>query len=325
MPRKIRIEYPGACYHVINRGNYRSWIFESPGARKSFLECLKKVCEAKNWTLHAWCLMGNHYHLCLETKEANLVEGMRWLQSVFANKFNRFREERGHVFQGRYKAILLDKSALGPVCHYIHLNPVRAGIVECQELQKYRASSFYRLWNPRKRWLCEDFSAVLQSAGNLGDQPAGRRSYRAYLEWLSEAQEEKSKMGFEKMLKGWAKGAEGFKESIIQRLQAEKPEQLVESEARDLKAYKYGAVIPVLLDLIGKKEEDFQKDRKGDDWKVAIARYLRDRYLAPNQWIADRLKMGKASSVQSLVSRHRKRADGDEKYWEKIKNHGILG
>ena len=71
-----------------------------------------------------------HYHLCLETPEANLVDGMRWLQSTFANRFNRFRKESGHVFKGRYKAILLDDDALGAVCHYIHLNPVRAGIVE---------------------------------------------------------------------------------------------------------------------------------------------------------------------------------------------------
>ena len=75
MARKVRIEYAGACYHVINRGNYRSWIFESEGARVSFLKCLQEACEGMGWRLHAWVLMGNHYHLCLETPEANLVEG----------------------------------------------------------------------------------------------------------------------------------------------------------------------------------------------------------------------------------------------------------
>ena len=94
MARKVRIEYAGACYHVINRGNYRSWIFESEGARVSFVKCLQEACEAMGWRLHAWVLMGNHYHLCLETPEANLVEGMRWLQSTFANRFNRFRKGR---------------------------------------------------------------------------------------------------------------------------------------------------------------------------------------------------------------------------------------
>ena len=121
MARKVRFEYPGACYHVINRGNYRSRIFESEGARKSFVGTLRECCEAQGWCLHAWCLMSNHYHLLLETPEPNLVDGMRWLQSVFANRFNRFRKENGHVFQGRYKSIVLEDAAMGPVAHYIHL------------------------------------------------------------------------------------------------------------------------------------------------------------------------------------------------------------
>ncbi len=104
MARKVRIEYSGTYYHVINRGNYRSWIFESEGARKSFLECLIEVCETKGWQVHAWCLMVNH-HLLIETPEPNLVVGMKWLQSTFANRFNRYRKENGHVFLGRYKAI----------------------------------------------------------------------------------------------------------------------------------------------------------------------------------------------------------------------------
>ena len=108
MARKSRIEYAGARYHLINRGNYRSWIFETEGARKSFHKCLDEACASMGWHLYAWCLMGNHYHLCIETPEPNLVEGMRWLQSTFANRFNRFRQSNGHVFQGRYKAILLD-------------------------------------------------------------------------------------------------------------------------------------------------------------------------------------------------------------------------
>jgi REP element-mobilizing transposase RayT len=98
MARKTRIAYPGAYYHVINRGNYRSWIFESLGARVSFLECLSQTCESMGWRLHGWCLMGNHYHLCIETPSPNLVEGMKWLQSTFANRFNRFRKSNGHVF-----------------------------------------------------------------------------------------------------------------------------------------------------------------------------------------------------------------------------------
>lgn len=116
MARRSRVEYPGAIYHVINRGNYRSYIFETAGARKSFLDCLDQCCLAQGWVLHAWVLMGNHYHLCVETPEGNLVGGMKWLQSTFANRFNRYRKANGHVFQGRYKALLLDADAVGAVC-----------------------------------------------------------------------------------------------------------------------------------------------------------------------------------------------------------------
>jgi putative transposase len=95
MARKVRLEYEGAVYHVINRGNYRSWIFESEGARSAFEGCLFEACEKSNWILHAFVVMGNHYHLAIETPQANLVAGMTWLQGTFAARFNRLRGENG--------------------------------------------------------------------------------------------------------------------------------------------------------------------------------------------------------------------------------------
>ncbi|MGB0419369.1 MAG: transposase, partial [Opitutales bacterium] len=165
------------------------------------------------WRLHAWCLMGNHYHLCIQTPQPNLVEGMKWLQSTFANKFNRLRKANGHVFQGRYKAILLDAEAIAAVCHYIHLNPVRAGIVQPADLHSYRDSSLYQLWHPRKRWSFAVSDLYLEAAGGLKDRPAGRKLYRAYLEWLCEEDCERKRLGFEKMSSGWAKGTQEFKKA----------------------------------------------------------------------------------------------------------------
>ena len=98
MPRKLRLEFAGACYHVINRGNYRADIFQTEGARAAFEACLFEACEKSNWVLHAFVVMSNHYHLALETPDANLVAGMQWLQATFANRFNRLRGERGHLF-----------------------------------------------------------------------------------------------------------------------------------------------------------------------------------------------------------------------------------
>ena len=105
MARKPRIEYAGAVYHVLNRGNYRGDLFETAGAAEAFVVCLGEACERMGWRVHGYCLMRNHYHLALETPRGNLVSGVHWLQSTFGNRFNRYRGERGRAFQGRYQAI----------------------------------------------------------------------------------------------------------------------------------------------------------------------------------------------------------------------------
>jgi len=322
MARKTRIEYEGACYHVINRGNYRSWIFESAGARKSFLACLEEACVTMGWRLHAWCLMGNHYHLCIETPHPNLVEGMRWLQSVFANRFNRFRQSSGHVFQGRYKAILVDGESSGAVCHYIHLNPVRAGLVEASCLEQYADSSFASFWYPRRRRGYESPKIALEFAGGLSDTPAGRRKYREYLGWLSENDEESKRLGFENMTKGWAKGTVDFKRSVLENLKDEQMRKVVESEASEMREPAWMRTLSAGLIVLGRDETELETSRKGADWKVALARLLRERHLTPYRWIATNLKMGAPSYVQSLVCVDRKKKDS--KCWKELQKQGKL-
>ena len=141
MPRKQRIEYPGAIYHVMSRGNYRKELFLRQNTGEAFERCLFEAVDRCGWKLHAYVIMSNHFHLVVETPEPNLVVGMKWLQSTFATRFNRLRKERGHVFQGRYKAILIgsDRPLLGLV-DYVHLNPVRAKICTLPELKSYTLS-----------------------------------------------------------------------------------------------------------------------------------------------------------------------------------------
>ena len=138
MARPLRLESAAGVYHVLNRGNYRLDLFRAAKAKAAFLACLNEVCAKTGWEVHAWCLMSNHFHLAVSTPRANLVEGMRWLQGTFAVRFNRFRQERGHLFQGRYKSLLVDPDGgLGPLCHYIHLNPVRAKLRPVADLPDY--------------------------------------------------------------------------------------------------------------------------------------------------------------------------------------------
>jgi putative transposase len=129
MARKLRIDRAGSVYHVLNRGNFQFDVFASAGARQAFLDCLDEACRRTGWVIHAWAIMINHFHLALETPEPNLVAGMQWLLTTFCARYNRFRSQHGHVFQGRYKAFPVAQGAwLGSLCHYIHLNPVEARV-----------------------------------------------------------------------------------------------------------------------------------------------------------------------------------------------------
>lgn len=130
MARPLRLEFIGALHHVTSRGNERGAVFTNDQDRALFIDTLSSVVEKYKWTCHAYCLMGNHYHLLIETPYANLAVGMRQLNGVFTQKFNRRHGRTGHLFEGRYKAILVEKeSHLLQTARYIVLNPVRAGLV----------------------------------------------------------------------------------------------------------------------------------------------------------------------------------------------------
>ena len=125
------MEFPGALYHVTSRGDRRGRIYEDDTDRRLFLLLLDQICETYNWLCHAYCLMGNHYHILIETPDANLGKGMRQLNGMYSQKHNNAHGRVGHVFQGRYKAILVEKQAyLLELARYIVLNPVRAGMVK---------------------------------------------------------------------------------------------------------------------------------------------------------------------------------------------------
>lgn len=180
MARPLRIEYHGALYHVTSRGDGRDDIYLDDEDKEVFLEVLAEVCERFNWVLHAYCLMTNHYHLLVETPDANLSLGMRQLNGVYTQRFNRGHNRVGHVFQGRYKAILVEKeSYLLELARYIVLNPVRARMVRSV---KHWPWSSYRTtagFVTKPKWLEIDW--ILSAFGrNKG------RAQELYREYVSE-------------------------------------------------------------------------------------------------------------------------------------------
>ena len=169
MARKLRVQYPGAIYHVLNRGDRREPIFRSDQDRLLFLETLSQACQKTGWQVHALCLMSNHFHMVVETPNANLVAGMKWFLGTYTSRFNRRHKLFGHLFSGRYKALIVDESGNGylkTVCDYVRLNPVRAKLLDAgQKLGRYRWSSYPAYLLPRRkrpRWLRVDRLLVMR-------------------------------------------------------------------------------------------------------------------------------------------------------------------
>jgi putative transposase len=185
MARPLRIEYPGAFYHVINRGNAGEEIFKNIRDREKFMTNLETATERFDLRIHTYCLMTNHYHLLVETPRANLSQAVKWINVSYAAYYNRKHQRRGHLFQGRFKAILVDADAyLKHLSRYIHLNPLRAKMVE--DLAVYRWSSYPafigKLASPawlKTEWLLSMF----------GNQPkVAMRNYQRFVEtkeWAS--------------------------------------------------------------------------------------------------------------------------------------------
>jgi len=311
MPRKLRLEFAGACYHVINRGNYRADIFQTEGARAAFESCLFEACEKSNWVLHAFVVMSNHYHLALETPDANLVAGMQWLQATYANRFNRLRDERGHLFQGRYKALLVETGgALGQVGHYIHLNPVRAGIVPPERLADYRYSSYWYFGQPKDRPKFLEMQTVLREAGELVDTPAGRKKYGDYLAWQATEGPAGKNKAYVSLSRGWALGTKEFKAAVLKDHVLAVANRTWDAQGtREVREQLWEDLLQRALAAIGRREGELAVGAKSAPWKVAVAVYLKERTQASNPWLAKRLGMGRPVYVSRLVSANRRTAD----------------
>ena len=305
MARKIRLQYADALYHVINRGNYRLDIFSTEETKRAFELCLFEGCTKAEWKLHAFVIMSNHYHLAIETPQANLVEGMQWLQGTFANRFNRFRRENGHVFQGRYKAIVVeDYDGMSAVAHYIHLNPVRAKLTGVETLSDYRFSSYAYLDRKRPDFL--ELAHCLRAAGGLDDTRRGHQSYRAFLDWLAEDETMQKELKFDSMCRGWVLGSRNFKRALITDYEKELSSMdLGENEAKELRELSWEKLLVACQQQLENWGLVSDLKRKSAPWKIALAAFLKTFSTASNPWIASRLGIGHPDALSRYVAEMR--------------------
>lgn len=239
----------------------------------------------------------------------------QWLQSTFANRYHKYRKLHGKLFQGRYKSLIVEEdSHLGALLHYVHLNPVRASMVSVDELKDYRWSSFWYLFNKRKRPDFLDCSGALEAAGGLADTPKGREQYLSYLKWLSEDNVAQREMAFEKMCRGWALGTKDFKKALLDEVedddeQANEPEGDVPrydgERLREANELRWEMLLDKGLSAMGKDAESISGDLKSADWKVTLACLLKLKTSATNVWITQQLNMGTPDAVSRYVSAFR--------------------
>lgn len=314
MPRPLRVEYPGAMYHVMSRGDRREDIFLDEVDRHDFLKTLAEACQKTDWQIHAFCLMSNHYHLVLETPSANLVSGMAWLQSTYTIRLNNRHRLAGHVLSGRYKAQLVDGSATGylrTACDYVHLNPVRAKLLAAEDrLLAYPWSSFplyLAAREHRPRWLRAD--RLLGEHGVGQDTPAGRQEFERHMErrrW-----EEMNPEALEEFRRGWSIGSETFRQECLDRMEGKVGDNHPGQTRLETAQAKADRILAEELTRLGWTQADLATRQRNHPIKLALAARLRQQTTLSVKQIAERLHLGKPKGARANLHKFMNNAQAE--------------
>jgi REP element-mobilizing transposase RayT len=324
MARQPRVEYEGAWYHVMSRGDHRERIFEEDEDRRMFLRTLGEVCGRTGWRVAAYVLMGNHFHLQMQTPEANLVEGMKWFLGAYTQRFNARHRLCGHLFQGRYKAIPVEEGDyLLRVSDYIHLNPVRARLLDQGSkrlrLRDYPWSSLPAFVGQEKKppgWLEGQWAWSW-----AGLEPGARstpRRYEARLEHLAAEERASDGRHWAELRRGWCVGGEDFAERLLehvgQRIRAARRDSYAGQEVLRHDQAAAEALLQKCLKRLKMGEEQLTLGPKGMKEKAWLAWALKRRTMASRRWISQRLGMG----VESRVSRAVSEVEADRRLTRKL-------
>jgi REP element-mobilizing transposase RayT len=308
------------------RGNQYRNIFETDKDSDLFVRTLGEVCERNGIVVHAWCLMSNHYHLQIETPKGNLVDAMKWFQATFTQRYNSRHKLWGHLFQGRYKAKIIDDSDpsyFRTVSEYINLNPLNDKRVKEGGLEAYNWSSYpFYLLPPSKRpnWLSTE--KVLSACGIAGDSAKSRRAYSEYMNELLVAHlkmNDKDKKNWNRMERGWVHGSAEFRDDMIERLDKSGKKSFKNLtdvyQKRDLGESAASLVIEKCLQYFGLSENDLSTLSKSDPRKMMIAGLIRYHYPVSVFWVSNKLAMGHFTTVSRAMHFY----DRTEGAWEKKK------
>ncbi|MGJ8677432.1 MAG: transposase [Akkermansiaceae bacterium] len=338
MPRQARVEYKEAIYHVMARGNRLDKIVRTEEDKEVFEQTLEEVVGKTGWVLYAYTLMGNHYHLVFKTPEANLVEGMTWFQSTVTKRHNARNRLRGHLFSGRYKAVLVEEGEyLSTLIHYVHLNAVRAKLIKPEDgIENYVWSSLVDYVKPvskRRDWI-----AVGRGLAHLGydDKAAGRRSFLKDTEGLIDRSRLKRAgvvaiKGANKQVtleRGWCFGSEAFREKMIGLLE----EAMPDIGTKKKKANGYSGIqvndhgenaarqyLAESLRVLGLSDQELMSLKKTDWRKAMIVRVIRRNTSVKLDWVCENLNMGARNSVgraEQLLKKSLKSNKEIKKKWE---------
>ena len=297
MGRSIRRENPDAIYHVYSRGNYRAPIFADDRAAESFLRALEGTIRRAGWELYAYAIMPNHFHLMLRAPRANLSRGMQLMLSAFAMRFNGFREEHGHVFQGRYHAKRVPRGMdASRVIDYIHLNHVRKGLLTVEDCTLSSLSSLSRLVHPERRELMHIGEALEKIAG-YPDRADGWNRYLTHLRAVLLEDASGAKYEAEWIAAEKARGL-----PLLELVRNEERSlSAPEGDFSHLDANHSEAIFQKLLAREGKVEADLTLAHGLVPWKLRIARGMILDTTASFSWLAQRLRSGSSTYLASVL------------------------
>lgn len=322
MPRSARVEYEGAVYHVMSRGDRGERIFMNDRDRVCFLETLGEACKRSGVVVYSYVLMENHYHLLLGTPEGNLVKAMQWLQGTYTARFNAKHRMRGHVFQGRYKAIAVDTDEpeyARVVSDYIHLNPARATLLkgEKPQLKEYVWSSFPGMCNGKgmPEWL--DGETVLWWHHWKMGKSKDRRDYEAYLQNRAmecmDGEDGKWQEEWKPLRRGWCWGSDEFRERLEKLVSGVVGKRKRKSyQGEELKTHDEGEgqrLLELGLECLEIDLETVAEMRKNDVRKQALAWLVKSNTVVGDEWVCRTLGMGDRSNISRAVVRFQKKKE----------------